>query len=348
MIDTSISDLLLANGPGESFCFAPFVQMLLSPAGVVHPCCWHFGKKLGDMRKETISEIWNGDRMQKLRREFLSGEIKTCRSRIMQIGCNRQFDRFHDVDCQTVMVEPPRRLDVRLNGQCNLQCTMCDVWKQPNRVYDGTSFWTEGPADIFPHLLEIDMLGGEPFIQRDTYRLIESVRLLNPGCRWSFVTNGQYQFGLRVRRALDGIEIREFQISLDSLDAETYRAIRVNGELAVVLDTVEQLVSYQAERTANNRGFRVKLSMCVLQSNWQEISTFIDFCKSRNVSPELQFAYYDAGSKMSLELLSEDEKIKIVESLTSSVSVEDRILLAPIIVPLMLSFDRQKSKKIEV
>lgn len=246
------------------------------------------------------------------------------------------------------MEEAPRRLDVRLNGQCNLQCIMCDVWKQPNRVYDNSSFWTEGPSSIFPNLLEIDMLGGEPFIQRDTYRLIDAVRQINPGCRWSFVTNGQYQFGRKVKGALDGIEIREFQVSLDSLDPAIYRDIRIKGELAVVLETIDQLVAYQSERAVDGRGFVVKLSMCVLQSNWQEIAPFIEFCRSRGAIPELQFAYYDAGSRASLELLSEAEKSRVVETLRSSVAADDLIYLAPIVVPLALSVEKTKQKRREI
>src|SRR5439155_91000 len=67
----------------------------------------------------------------------------------------------------------PRRLDLRLNGRCNLECIMCDVWRQPNELYDNSDLWTLGPEKIFPFLLEVDMLGGEPFIQRDTYRFID-------------------------------------------------------------------------------------------------------------------------------------------------------------------------------
>lgn len=341
MSESSLNDTQGATGPGASFCFAPFVQMLLSPTGAVHPCCWHFGKKLGDIRSETISEIWNGERMQKLRSEFLSGNVKTCRSRIKQIGCNTNFLRFAGTDIRAEMLEAPRRLDVRLNGQCNLQCTMCDVWSQPNRIYDNTSFWSEGPSSIFPGLSEIDMLGGEPFIQRDTYRLIDAIRSVNPDCLWSFVTNGQYQFGRRVKGALHGIKIREFQISLDSLDPATYRSIRIKGELRIVLDTVDQLVAYQEKRSAEDRGFVVKVSMCVLQANWREIPDFIKFCLKRGTVPELQFAYYDAGSRTSLELLNTSEKYHLIETLQKSVAADELHYLAPIVVPLALAVQRQ-------
>lgn len=314
-----------------SFCYAPFVQMLLSPTGRVHPCCWHFGKMLGDTRKESLKDIWNGERLQALRREFLSGEVRTCRSRMNQISCHRLFDRFAgETDCSEVMHEPPRRLDVRLNGRCNLQCIMCDVWQQPNKVYDASSFWTEGPAEIFPYLKEIDLLGGEPFIQQDTFRLIEAVSAINPSCSWAFVTNGQAPFSKRLRQALDSIRVREFQVSIDSLDPETYRTIRRKGELVRTLAFLDQLL-------ALGRDFPVKASMCVLQTNWREVPAFLDFCAGRGVIPELQFAYYDAGSGVSLEHLGKHEKKAVVRSLLQTVSVSDHHRLAPVVVPLALA-----------
>jgi cyclic pyranopterin phosphate synthase len=286
---------------------------------------------LGDAGNESLKEIWNGGRMQALRREFLSGEVRTCRSRMNQISCHRLFDRFAgETNCSEVMQEPPRRLDVRLNGRCNLQCIMCDVWRQPNKVYDATSFWDEGPAEIFPFLKEIDLLGGEPFIQQDTFRLIEAVSAVNPSCLWAFVTNGQVRFSRRIRLALDRIRIREFQVSIDSLDAETYRTIRRQGDLAQTLSFLDELLGL-------GRDFPVKASMCVLQTNWREVPAFLEFCTGRGVTPELQFAYYDAGSGMSLERLSKVDKAEVVRFLLQSVSVSDQVRLAPVLVPLVLA-----------
>jgi cyclic pyranopterin phosphate synthase len=286
---------------------------------------------LGDARKESLKDIWNGERLRALRREFLSGEVRTCSSRIKQISCHRLFDRFAgETVCSEVMHEPPRRLDIRLNGRCDLQCIMCDVWQQPNKIYDASSFWTEGPAEIFPYLKEIDLLGGEPFIQQDTFRLIEEVSAVNPSCRWAFVTNGQVPFSMRLRQALDTIHIREFQVSIDSLDPGTYRAIRRKGELARTLAFLDQLL-------ALGRDFPVKASMCVLQTNWREVPAFLDFCAERGVIPELQFAYYDAGSGVSLERLGRDDKTAIVRSLLQAVAVSDHYRLAPVIVPLALA-----------
>jgi cyclic pyranopterin phosphate synthase len=53
------------------------------------------------------------------------------------------------MDVAEVMQSAPKRLDVRLNGKCNLQCVMCDVWSQPNGVYNQSDFWQYGRKEIF-------------------------------------------------------------------------------------------------------------------------------------------------------------------------------------------------------
>jgi len=112
----------------ESFCFAPFSQVLLQPTGKIVPCCYHFGVDLGSSDQDFLTDVWNGNRMKKLREEFLTGKIRKCKSRIHNIQCNRSFDRFRATsDLSMVQKKPPQRLDLRLNGQCNLSCVMCDV-----------------------------------------------------------------------------------------------------------------------------------------------------------------------------------------------------------------------------
>jgi len=307
--------------PGEinpdNFCYYPFMQLLLQPTGTVSPCCWNQEIALGHVPEKSLEQIWNGPEMRRLRREFLDGKPVQCRQQMEHIRCHLWSRRNFSEKLSLTEVQPagPRRLDLRLNGRCNLKCVMCDVWKQPNGLYDQSDFWTKGPTEIFPHLLEIDMLGGEPFVQPDTFRLMDEVSAVNANCRWAFVTNGSYKFDGAIRRRLDKLALRWIQVSLDSVDPKTYAAIRLEGELDSALATLAALEKYRAERGAEGRGFNLLVTMCVQKLNWKEIGDFLAFAAQRKLSCELQFAYQP--SSVSLLTLSTPQRRKIVSYLES-------------------------------
>ena len=288
----------------DNLCLYPFMQLLLQPTGVVSPCCWNQEVILGKVTEKSLDEIWNDEPARKLRREFLEGNPVSCAQQIRHIGCHLWSRRSYAKEIPLTEIQPhgPRRLDVRLNGRCNLQCVMCDVWSQPNGIYDDSDFWTRGPSEIFPYLREIDVLGGEPFIQGDTYKLIDGISAVNPACTWAFVTNGHYKFADAIRSRLEKIEIRWLQVSLDSVNPKTYAKIRVNGELSRTLETIEEYQSYQKEREEQGRGFKFVVSMCVQQANWSEIGSFLSYAGERSIEPILQFAFQpDNASLLNLE-----------------------------------------------
>ena len=67
----------------ECACNLPFVQMVIRPTGEVSLCCNDaLGKiTLGDVNRESLQEIWNGEKYKEIRRKILKGrnEIDLCR-----------------------------------------------------------------------------------------------------------------------------------------------------------------------------------------------------------------------------------------------------------------------------
>lgn len=58
-------------------CMTPWMYLSIAWDGDVVPCCFDYDKKyvLGNVRTQGLNEIWNGQPMQKLREEFLSGGV---------------------------------------------------------------------------------------------------------------------------------------------------------------------------------------------------------------------------------------------------------------------------------
>jgi len=322
----------------ENFCCAPFTQLLAQPTGLITPCCWNQDIILGNINKNSIEEIWNGEKIQKFRQEFLDNNIVSCKKHIAEIGCHKNFKKFESkIEYAKIVKSGPQRLDLRLNGKCNLRCIMCDVWQQPNDLFTEEKFWKYAREHIFPSIKEIDVLGGEPFIQKDTYKLIDEVSKVNPNCTWAFVTNGNYKMNKKILSTLDKIKIRWIQVSLDSLDDKKFSEIRLDGNLQTVLNTIETLQKYRVKRILKsyfrlNSYFRLTSSFCVLESNWKEVPQFLKFCKRKRIVPILQFAYIPL--EHSLLKLNREQKIEISNYLIQNVKGKLKAYLSPILEPL--------------
>lgn len=74
-------------------CYYPWHSISILWDGQVVPCCRDFDASmiLGDLNRQTIAQIWNGSRMQRLRRNFTRGRwvgrpCETCEEASLEIG----------------------------------------------------------------------------------------------------------------------------------------------------------------------------------------------------------------------------------------------------------------------
>jgi cyclic pyranopterin phosphate synthase len=294
-------------------CALPFTQLFLNPNGLATPCCylaqdaWYVA---GDTRTQSLQEIWNSEKMRVLRAEFLSGNTSTCDRYMQAHKCHliRQ-DLLDHVTPREEMPFPMVRLDLMLNGQCNLECVMCGVWTQPNGVYSGNGFWEQGREDIFPYLHELDVKGGEPFIQRDIYRLIDEVSAVNPSCRWHFTTNGHYRFNEKLRSTVSKIGIVDVSVSIDSLDAENFARIRKKGNLSTVLRTLDDWIAYQ--KASPRRLQKINANFVVQEANWREVPAFYEFCRGKGIQPF--YIILTDPPELSIFRLATEQKLEAID-----------------------------------
>ena len=79
-------------------CYYPWHSMSVTWDGKAVPCCRDHNavKVLGDLTKDSLEDIWNGSRMQALRREFLQAKVSsapcaTCNERSLETGLPGSF-----------------------------------------------------------------------------------------------------------------------------------------------------------------------------------------------------------------------------------------------------------------
>jgi cyclic pyranopterin phosphate synthase len=138
-----------------------------------------------------------------------------------------------------------RATDLRLSviDKCNLRCTYC-------MPADGLPWLPAAqlmsPAEITRivsvgverlGITELRLTGGEPLVRADLEQIITGIRTTHPHLPISMTTNG---IGLAPRaQALAAAGLTRINVSLDSLDAETFRTLARRDRLAEVLAGAE-------------------------------------------------------------------------------------------------------------
>jgi cyclic pyranopterin phosphate synthase len=297
----------------DSFCIVPFTSLILNPSGQVS-VCRELGTrhKVGDLSNSSLDDIWNNEKMTKLRSALLKGEECVCSNYQKQRFCNLSVQNNHlfdEVDIKIHQDKRPLKLTANFNGLCNLQCVMCDIWKQENGFYD--DYIPSLTKEYFPHLKEIEFLSGEPMIQKDTFLLIDLISKLNPECLFSITTNAQWSFTSRIESAFDKIKFKGFVISIESFAPDLYSDIRKGGKLSKFLKCVENLVKYRDKRLKNNKGdMGITLHFLITTENWKELGYAIDYVDNQKILLDLKLL--EGPKSMSLFELSQEEKIAIV------------------------------------
>lgn len=121
---------------------------------------------------------------------------------------------------------------------------------------------------------KIRLTGGEPLVRQGIVALCEKIAAL-PGLRELVMTSNGSQLG-KLARPLADAGVKRMNISLDSLNADKFRAITRTGDLSQVLAGIE---------ASSNAGFaRVKINTVVMQGrNADEVVDLLDFAVNRGL-----------------------------------------------------------------
>lgn len=281
-------ELFAKNNLPKKFCIVPFSNLILNPNGDVGVCRQKGTKHVvGNILEDSLEDIWNGEYLKKWRHEFLTGDINICKKEIQNDACHLSPDNytlFPEIELSEKQEKSFLKLTANFNGLCNLKCTMCDIWMMQNGLYDEIGFWERAETDFFPYIKEVELLSGEPFIQKDTYRLIDAISKVNPDVLWSFTTNAHWKLTKPIKESLNKIKIKNIICSVDSLDPETYSEIRREGKLEVVLQAIDDLRAYEKERLEG--GFSplyLSLHFLVMKNNWHELPEVVNFVEEKGM-----------------------------------------------------------------
>jgi MoaA/NifB/PqqE/SkfB family radical SAM enzyme len=202
--------------PGDkispTFCILPWIHLNTWPNGNVYPCCltdWR--EDIGNMKDNTLEELWNGDIMKEIRRFMLEGKKHhSCRKCFQQEdygldstreSSNRHYE--HHIDTITNNTTPDGYnndfkllyWDFRFSNLCNFKCRMCgsflsSKWYEDEVKIFGGSVLPQAIINVddyskkgikfyldkfIDEVEEIYFAGGEPLLMDEHYYILEEL-----------------------------------------------------------------------------------------------------------------------------------------------------------------------------
>ncbi len=309
-------------------CQAPFVSMFFTPTGDVVACCETQSLRLGNVNEADLASIWNSAAYARLRAQSIAYEMPpACAFCTNQIAIGnwqgttaRHFDHY---PLTSTTPQWPRVMEFSFGNLCNLACIMCNGDTSSRiRANEGHSPLPMAYGDAFfaqlrpflPHLQTVKLLGGEPFLMPEVYRLFEMLQA--DGLRPTIVvtTNGT-RFDARIEQALAQLPI-SVMLSMDGATKATFERIRVGADFATVRTNAMRFLS-DTRKHGNRFGFIFTLQ----RDNWHELGDFLLFAEALDVKVEISLA--TAPTPQALELMPPAEVAELQRELQRQ---QDRVL----------------------
>ena len=199
----------------DTFCMLPWMHMHAFPDGRVYPCCLaEYFHPVGDLRKNTMREVWNQSKYKAMRVNMLADkpcvECTKCYEQerhgafSMRNDANRNYGHMIKEVNQTHEDGTHdefkiRYWDVRFSNLCNFRCRSCGPIFSSNWYNDHVKLYNRKPdvlgrdmerveyaagdedsmerqmVEHVPYLEQVYFAGGEPLIMKEHYILLEKL-----------------------------------------------------------------------------------------------------------------------------------------------------------------------------
>ncbi len=300
-------------------CRAPFASLYLHQSGDIRACCQNWWLPLGNIKDQRLAEIWHGERAEVLRAAILAHDYSMgcefCQWQEDDGAESTVFARnFDDLALSGRNPAWPAQMEFSVSNTCNLQCTMCrGEWSSSIRsqrehlpplpkAYDEQFF--DDLAEFLPHLRAAKFLGGEPFLARESLRILDM--LVDMGLHpETTVTTTAPNWHDRVERLLGVLE-PHVVVSMDGFDAESFEAIRVGADFAEVTANLRRFVAMTKKLGAS-------VSFTLQRNNWRSLPDLFLYAADLGVGAHVN-TLMDPEDQ-SLFTLDEPELAEIVRAL---------------------------------
>ena len=294
--------------PHDKFCILPWVSLETSPIGTVRPCCLaqeeitdDEGNKFKLASTTSLNRIQNSSYMQKLRSEFIEGNLPATCERCWRVeDSGGTSKRQHTINRLKNLVDDSSWttdskdlifLDLKLGNICNLKCRICGPWssstfasedmgevmnlsKKQTYAYqmiregmwprNNVNFWNDLDS-IAEQIRYLEFTGGEPFLINEHFDFLRTLvdKGLAHNIEIHYNTNGTV-YPERGIELWPHFKLVEIAFSIDDIK-ERFEYQRSNAKWREVEDNIYKF--RRLRQTSKN----IKLQLCCTISIWNVI-----------------------------------------------------------------------------
>lgn len=284
-------------------CKFPWDAAYISPNGDVRHCCSTNLNRLGNLKENTLEEIWNGPLYQKIRKHVAAGEFDkafcspTCEG--LRSGEGYPWDPFQkgspEMEANQRLARAnfergaehadhvPLHLMVEFSDACNFRCIMC--------LYDFIPPYNSVPKDgvdqvlkMAKHANRVALMGGEVFANKPDLRFLNEYTPPEGG-RMGFITNAS-RLDDKMVEFLTKFKRIDMNISIDGCTKAVFEKIRIRGNFDIVDANIRRMVAKSKE--VAERGFRwnIRLAYCVMKSNLADLPNAVRYASELGITIE--------------------------------------------------------------
>lgn len=217
----------------DNFCIVPWIHLNTEPDGSVKPCC-AYSHSTGNLKENTLEELWNDDHIKNMRKDFLENKIPegclTCTKKeasggfsLRQAITERFQDHVENAKANTLPDGTYEKFnliywDFRFSNICNFKCRMCghgcsSAWwddftpeekKIKTKFLDSSYYDTDlmQYVDRFiDDVEEIYFAGGEPLLMAEHYQILDKL-----------ISKERYDVSLRYNTNMSTIKYKDYEL----------------------------------------------------------------------------------------------------------------------------------------
>jgi MoaA/NifB/PqqE/SkfB family radical SAM enzyme len=313
-----------------TFCHAPSINLNFDQSGVVTACCYNRKFVLGTYPRDTLQDIWNGEKRKELERylaqDDLSHGCELCQQQLRAgniAGMRATYFQSKNVPSSPGTpwndTRMPKQMEFELSNVCNLECVMCSghfssLIRQnrehlPPLVNPYDDAFVEQLHPFLRYLSKVVFAGGEPFLNRLYYKIWDMMADSPHQPQVALVTNGTI-LNDKVKDIVRKLRI-DIAVSVDSLDPVNYEEIRVNADYGKLRRNLDWFLA-----SARETGAWFGFSICTMTHNWRHVPDLFRFCIQSDIDIFCNTVFWPL--KSSLRSLPRAELEAVAEFLRTS------------------------------
>lgn len=208
-------------------------------------------------------------------------------------------------------------LRVSVTQRCNFRCQYCMPekpfeWLPKENLLSYEQMFKFIKVSISKGIKKIRITGGEPLVRDDLDKFISMINNYDSSVDLGLTTNG-YLLKNQAKR-LKEAGLKRINISLDSLERETFWYLTKKDVLSKVLEGIDEALKH---------GIKVKINSVVLkQINENEILSLYEYAKEKGI--QIRFIEYmqNESAYNNLKTLSSQEVLNTISTKYSFTSVQ--------------------------